>query len=278
MNYTGTGNGEKYLPAATDYVALFHLCSGINEHWHRARWSTHFEAFSSASTATIKAFTSPPSPPHRRYIHAQTFRISLCTWTPTLFPSFLSASLCPVRTGYTRNGVAVPQSSVDNEGKGRKKERVVPPLETLRAIHLPRVPLYTFPPSPPPAHARTPVNSFTPFGYVFRTLGSLSESALTLLRHPASYASFSSLGDFVCVCARMCRSPVRLALPPPLFFLLARVFTPSSLSLSLSRIPRVSTEVPYVEMGGKALEFFARILLFRKAFDGVSGSRVIRAI
>lgn len=62
MNYTGTGNGEKYLPAARDYVALFHLCSGINEHWHRARWSTHFEAFSSASTATIKAFTSPPSP------------------------------------------------------------------------------------------------------------------------------------------------------------------------------------------------------------------------
>lgn len=78
-----------------------------------------------------------------------------------LFPSFLSASLCPVRTGYTRNGVAVPQSSVDNEGKGRKKERVVLPLETLRAIHLPRVPLYTFPTSPPSAHARTLVNSFT---------------------------------------------------------------------------------------------------------------------
>ena len=275
MNYTGTGNGEKYLPAATDYVALFHLCSGINEHWHRARWSTHFEAFSSASTATIKAFTSPPSPPHRRYIHAQTFRISLCTWTPTLFPSFLSASLCPVRTGYTRNGVAVPQSSVDNEGKGRKKERV-PPLETLRAIHLPRVPLYTFPPSPPPAHARTPVNSFTPFGYVFRTLGSLSESALTLLRHPASYASFSSLGDFVCVRARV--SVTRASGPPPSSLLSPCARFHPFLSLSLSRIPRVSTEVPYVEMGGKALEFFARILLFRKAFDGVSGSRVIRAI
>ena len=43
-----------------DYV-LFHLCSSINEHWHRARWSTHFEAFSCASTLTIKAF--PPSSP-----------------------------------------------------------------------------------------------------------------------------------------------------------------------------------------------------------------------
>lgn len=76
----------------------------------------------------------------------------------------------------------------------------------------------------------------------------------------------------------MCVSVTRASGPP--FFLLARVFTPSSLILSLSRAPRVSTEVPYVETGGggKALEFFARILLFRKAFDGVSGSRVIRAI
>lgn len=58
---------------------------------------------------------------------------------------------------------------------------------------------------------------------------------------------------FVILCVRVyvCRSPVRLADLPLLFFLLARVFTPSSLSLSLSRIPRVSTEVPYVEMGGK---------------------------
>lgn len=47
---------------------------------------------------------------------------------------------------------------------------------------------------PTRSHTRKLVH---PFGYVFRTLGSLSES--TLLRHPA-YASFSTLRDSVCVC------------------------------------------------------------------------------
>lgn len=172
----------------------------------------------------------------------------------------------------------VPQSSVDNEGKRRKKERVVLPLETLRAIHLPRVPLYTFPTPSPSVHTLAHVNSFTPFGYVFRTLGSLSESANPPSAIPPTYASFSSLRDSVCAYVCVCVSVTRASGPP--FFLLARVFTPSSLVLSLSGPTSVhgSTVRGNGGGGGKALEFFARILLFRKAFDGVSGSRVIRAI
>lgn len=234
----------------------------------------------SASTVTIKAFTSPPSPASDTSVPCHTNASYLCTWTN----AFSFVSQCVLMPGshglHAKRRRLVPQSSVDNEGKRRKKERVVLPLETLRAIHLPRVPLYTFPTPSPSVHTLAHVNSFTPFGYVFRTLGSLSESANPPSAIPPTYASFSSLRDSVCAYVCVCVCVGHPCVWPSLLSPCARFhpFLSRSLSLGPHECPRKYRTWKRGRGGGKALEFFARILLFRKAFDGVSGSRVIRAI